>query len=131
MKRTLWLSALLLTAACGGDSTTNDPTGPAPDFNFSVSPATLTVVIGEEGEFEVALTRSGGFSGSVTVTADNLPRGVTSAPTTLLAGETHGTMTLTVGVTGEPGVFALTIRASAQGLSQKSTDAILVTRIVT
>ena len=129
MKPSIALLALVMLSACGGDSGPSAPAGP--DFGLAVSPATLTIVIGESDEYEITLTRLGGFAGDVTVTVVNLPRGVTFIPVTIPSGATVGTATVAVASSSEPGVFTLTVRGTAPGLTARSTDTVLVTRIVT
>lgn len=129
MTRRPLIAALFLLLACGGDSSTT-PTGPTPGFTFSLSPSTLTIVIGESGDYTVTVARTDGFTGPVSVAIDNPPSGVSVTPTTIEAGSTTGTLTLTTISGSSPGVFVLTVRASGPGVATKSTDANLVTRII-
>ncbi len=128
--RPLLIGALSLVLACGGDDGGNTPTGPTPDFTFSVAPATLTIVVGESGDYTVSVTRTGGFTGRVSVSIPQLPSGVTAATLSIEEGQTSGSLTIDVAPSSVPGVFELTVRASASGVGQKATDATLVTRIV-
>ena len=131
MRRTRWLAGLMLLVACSGDVGAGTPTGPSPDFTFSIAPGTLTIVIGESGDYELTLTRSGGFTGAVTVTVANLPPGATATPLTIETGQTAGSVTITAGASTAPGVWTLTVRGSASVVGQRAKDATLVTRIVT
>jgi len=133
MKRTLRWSAsllILLWACGGGDQGPGTPTGPTPDFALSISPSTLTIVIGESGDLLVTVARSGGFTGAVSITVDGLPAGVRGNSLSIGEGQTSVAITLTATATSQPGVWALTVRGSAAAVGQKSTEATLVTRIV-
>ncbi len=132
MRHPRLLPALLLAVlACGGDDGPAGPTEPTPNYNLAVTPATLTIVIGERGAYTVTVTRTGGFAGAVSVRIDELPDGVTVTPLTIDAGQTTGTLEVATSAQSRPGVFTLTVRSSATGLAPKTTDTTLVTRIVT
>lgn len=100
-----------------------------PDFALSASPSSLTVKQGTSGTSTVTETPSGGFTGSVTLSASGLPSGVTATfgtnPTTstsvvtFTASSTATVGTSTVTITGTSGTLthttsvALTISSSA------------------
>ena len=76
---------------------------PAPDFQVSVSPASRTVVQGASATYTVTVTPLNGFTGTVTLSAANLPAGATAdfQPATVnIDGATPQTSTLTVSTTG-------------------------------
>src|SRR5215468_8970458 len=92
--------------------------GGTPDFSLSASPASLTITQGNSGTSTMTVTPSGGFTGSVTLSASGLPSGVTASfgtnPTastsvlTLTASSTATTGTATVTVTGTSGTLTHT-----------------------
>jgi len=100
-----------------------------PNFSLSASPATLTVTQGTSGNSTITVTPSGGFTGSVTLSASGLPAGVTASfgtnPTTstsvltLTASATATTGTASVTITGTSGTLthttsiSLTVNSSA------------------
>jgi len=102
---------------------------PTPDYSLSASPASLTVTQGASGSSTITVTPSGGFTGSVTLSASGLPTGVTAAfgtnPTTatsvltFTASATATVGTATVMVTGTSGALThtttinLTVSSSA------------------
>lgn len=66
----------LLIAGCssGGNGGTG-PGGNDGSISISVTPGTLTVQEGGDGQVTVTLTRSGGFAGVVTLNASGVPSG--------------------------------------------------------
>jgi hypothetical protein len=101
-----------------------------PDFSLTDSPTSLTVTQGTSGTSTVTVHPSGGFTGSVTLSASGLPSGVSASfgtnPTTstsvvtFTASSTATTGTSTVTITGTSGTLthtttvSLTINAPAQ-----------------
>jgi hypothetical protein len=108
---------------CGGAAT--------PDYTLSASPTSVTVTQGGSGGTStITVNPTGGFTGSVTLSASGLPAGVTASfgtnPTTstsvltLTASSTATTGTATVTITGTSGALthtttvSLTVNAPAQ-----------------
>ena len=98
------------------------PPAPSPNFTLSASPASLTVTQGSSGNSTITVTPSGGFTGSVNLSASGLPSGVTATfgtnPTTstsvvtLAASSTATTGTFTVTITGTSGTLTHTTTIS-------------------
>jgi hypothetical protein len=100
-----------------------------PNFSLSASPSSLTVKQGTAGSSTITETPSGGFTGSVTLSASGLPAGVTASfgtnPTTstsvltFTASSTATVGTSTITLTGVSGTLthttsiSLTISSSA------------------
>jgi hypothetical protein len=118
----------LFLAGCGGDDTgLVDPGGPGggtpaptPDFTKTLSAPSLSIVQGTSGQVTVTMVPTGGFSGSVTVTVEGLPAGVTASALTLGSGVLAGTLSLTAAASTPTGTSALTVRASAPGVQAKT-----------
>jgi hypothetical protein len=105
-----------------------------PNFSLSASPSSVSVTQGSTANSTITETPSGGFTGSVTLSASGLPAGVTAAfgtnPTTgssvltFTASATATTGTATVTVTGTSGTLthtatiSLTVNASGGGAQQ-------------
>jgi hypothetical protein len=105
------------------------PAASATNFSLSASPTSLTVTQGSSGNSTITVTPSGGFTGSVTLSASGLPSGVTASfgtnPTTstsavtFSASSTATTGTATVTITGTSGslthttTISLTVNATA------------------
>jgi hypothetical protein len=100
-----------------------------PSFSIGATPATQNISQGSTGDVNVAITRSGGFSGAVTLAVQGMPTGMTMAttpnPTTLNAA----TLTLSVGPAVTAGVHNLTVRGTATGLPD-ATASVAVTVVL-
>ena len=89
-----------------------------PGFWLTTAPSTLSVYQGDSGTSVVSVTDAGGFAGSVSLTASNLPTGVTASfnPTStpgtsdliLTADSTATVGTQTVSVSGTSGALTAT-----------------------
>jgi mannan endo-1,4-beta-mannosidase len=104
---------------------------PSSGFTLAASPTALSVTQGKTATDTITVTDVGGFTGSVTLAATNLPSGVTVAygtnPTTstsvltFTASSTASTGTATVTITGTSGsttattTIALTVSPSSGG----------------
>ena len=107
---------------------------PAPNFSLSLSPASLSVTQGSSGSSTITVSPSGGFTGSVSLSASGLPAGVTASfgtnpatstsTVTFSASSTATTGTATVTITGTSGslthttTISLTVNASGGGGAQ-------------
>src|SRR5579859_6827244 len=105
------------------------PATATPNFSLSASPSSLSVTQGSSGSSTITVTASGGFTGSVNLSASGLPAGVSASfgtnPTTsnssvtFTASPTAATGTATVTITGTSGslthttTISLTVNASA------------------
>ncbi len=118
--------------ACGGGKTTGvtPPTG-TPTVTVSTAASAVTASSTAPGTVGISIARAGGFVGAVTLSAENLPAGVTAAfgAATLASSVTSSTLTLTVGATAVAGVTPLTIRASGSGVTS-STVVVQLTVVV-
>jgi endoglucanase len=128
---TLGAAAVTLTGI-GGTLTRTTPVSltvsqPAtPDFALSSSPASLTVVRGANGTSTIAITRSGGFTGGVTLSASGLPAGVTASFSTNPATGASSVLTLTASSTATLGAAAVTITGSGGTLTRTATVGLTV-----
>ena len=110
--------ATAFALACSGGS--DGPSGNTGSIQVAVNPATLTLQQGASGSVSASLTRSGGFTGVVTLAVTGLPTGVTATVTpTQLSGTTaSATVNVTVAATVAPQTYSATITATAQGVAQ-------------
>ena len=113
--------ALALAAACSGDDA--GPTDPETgSISIALSPTSVSLAQGQSGTTTVTLMRSGGFSGAVELSLEGAPGGVTGtfSPSTIAPGATSSTLTLAVAATALPGAHNLTVRARADGVSDRT-----------
>ena len=103
-----------MIAGCG----TSEP-GLTPAIGMTISKSTLTIAQGGNDNLVATISRTGGYTGTVTVAVDGAPAGVSAAVTNLstTGGTTTGTVTVTVGAAVVPGTFAITVRASGSGVT--------------
>ena len=119
--------AIILSAACGGSDGSGGPVTPPPAQGFSIaaSVSALSVTAGANGSLMVTLTRTGAFTGAVSLSATGLPVGVTASfnPAQIAAGQTTTTLTLTAVASAPAGTTTLTVRGSASGLPDQTITA--------
>ena len=103
----------LISALAGSSS--------SPNFTLSASPGSVTITEGGAGgTTTISVTSVGGFNGSVTLSALNLPTGVTATfgtnPTT-----STSLLTLTASGTAATGTVAVTIQGTSGSLTNSTT----------
>lgn len=115
------LLAAASLAACGGDDD-GMPTPPAPTPAISITVTNPTPVVALAipvgAQVSIALTRSGGYTGTVTVAAEGLPTGWSAsfAPAQITTGA--GTLaTVTVPGNTARGSYPVTFRATGTGVT--------------
>ncbi len=103
-----------LTRTTGVSLTVNS--APVSDFSILVAMGTQTVTQGGTAGYSVSLTRTGGFSGTVSFTTSGLPSGATPSftPSSLASGGGSST-SLSVSTTSTltPGTYPFTITATS------------------
>ncbi len=106
------------------------PAAANPNFSLSASPTSLTVTQGSSGSTTIKETPSGGFTGSVTLSASGLPSGVTAS---FGANPTTGTsvLTFTASATATTGTSTVTITGTSGSLSHTTTVSLTVSATAT
>ena len=106
----LFLAGLLLLLTAAGVAYGAQP--PKPGLTLGISPASQSITRGQAATYTVAITSTGGFTGTVTLTASGLPSGASAAfspsSVTLTSGST-GTSTLTISTTSSTPTASSTI----------------------
>ena len=107
------------------NGTTCTSNGATPGFTLSPSASSLAVTQGSSGTDTIAVTDTGGFTGSVTLAASGLPSGVTAAFAT---NPTTGTsvLTLTESSTATTGSSTVTITGTSGSTTASTTIALTV-----
>jgi uncharacterized protein YdeI (BOF family)/uncharacterized membrane protein len=124
---------LVVAAACGGGGggDNNGGTGPGPvsqDFDLTLSATTLSVEQGGSSSVTASVGRTGGFAGTVNLSAESVPSGltVTFAPAAVPSGTPSTTVSVAAAGTLAPGNYSFTVRAQATGRTDR-TGAVSVT----
>ncbi|HXJ96596.1 MAG TPA: hypothetical protein VMT20_27470, partial [Terriglobia bacterium] len=105
-----------------------------PSFTLSASPASVSVLPGNQGTSTLTTTVSGGFNNAITLSASGAPTGTTVSfsPSTIGApGAGTSTMTMTVGSTTAPGTYPITVTGNGGGMQQNATITLTVAAIST
>jgi uncharacterized membrane protein len=91
-------------------------------ISLALSSTAVTASSATPGALTATITRGGGFTGDVALTAEGLPAGVTAAfnPSTVGSSATSSAITLTVGATAVSGNSTVTIRATGSGVEAKT-----------
>ena len=101
-----------------------------PNFSLSASPASQSVVQGASTSYTVTITPSGGFTGSVTLSASGLPAGAAASFAPNPATSTS-TMSVTTSSTTPTGSYPLTITGTSGTLSHTASVTLIVTAAAT
>lgn len=107
-------------SSCSDD---NDTTGPGGAIALSLSSTSATVAPGGQAVIVGTVTRSGGFTGNVTITVTGAPTGVTGTVGTVTTIGTVSTATVTLAIAAgtTAGTYPITVKASGSGVSDVST----------
>ena len=100
------------------------------NFTIAASPASLSVMQGNQGTSTLTTTVSGGFSNAITLSASGVPAGTTVSfnPGTIAApGAGSSTMTFTVGTSTATGTYPITVTGNGGGIQQTATVTLTVT----
>jgi hypothetical protein len=101
---------------------------PTPNFALSASPSSLSVTQGSSGSSTITVTPSGGFAGSVSLSASGLPAGVTATFGTNPATSTS-VVTFTASSTATVGSSTVTITGTSGTLTHTTTVTLTVNSV--
>ncbi len=99
-----------------------------PDFSFSATPSSGTVVQGNGTTYTVTVTPSNGFTGTLSLSVSGLPSGATASfnPASITTSG-NSTLTINTAASTPPGSYPLTITATNGTLSHSTTVTLVVT----
>jgi subtilase family serine protease len=100
---------------------------PPPNFALSASPSSLSLARGAKVTSTITVAPQNGFTGSVSLTASGLPRGVTASFNPSSATGTS-TLTLSANSTASTGAFSVRIRGTSGSLTHTTTISLTVQR---
>jgi hypothetical protein len=103
---------------------------PAPDFSVSANPTSLTVQGGSSGMNTITVTALNGLNGCYTLSASNLPSGVTATFATNPITVGASTLTFTASNTVTSGTSNVTVVATCGLLSHTTTIALTLNSII-
>ncbi len=129
LRRSATTALLFAVAACGGgDGGTNPPVNVG-GFTVSLSSTTLSVQQGGSGSVTATIARTGSFTGTVNLSTENVPAGITAAfnPAAIATSTTSTTLTVDVAASVAPGSYTFTIRGQASGVSAQQTATVSMT----
>jgi hypothetical protein len=88
-------------------------------FSLSVSPSPLPVTAGASGNTTVTIARTGGFAGTVNLTA-TVPAGLTAQFTPAAAAGATSALQVSAGAGTVAGNYTVTVRGNATGLTEQT-----------
>jgi xyloglucan-specific exo-beta-1,4-glucanase len=128
---TLGAATVTITATGGGlaRTTTISLTVAQPqtqDFSLAANPTSLTVNRGANGTSTIAITRTGGFTGAVALSAGGLPSGVSASFNPASATGTSSVLTLTASGAATLGAATVTVTGTGGGLTRTASINLMV-----
>lgn len=120
-----------VTGVGGGVTRTANATlvvqAPAPPgFTLSATPASQTITQGQSTTYAVTISRTGGFSGAVTLSVSGLGSGATGTFSPNPATGTSSTLTITTTASAATGSPVLTITGTSGSLTRTTTVTLVV-----
>jgi uncharacterized membrane protein len=99
------------------------------DFSVGATPASQTVQAGNATTYTPTITPSGGFTGTVNLSASGLPAGASAsfAPTSVTGGSGSSTLTVSTTSATAAGTYTLTITGTSGALTHSTTVTLVVT----
>ncbi len=99
------------------------------DFSLAATPSSLAIDRGASGSTSIAISRTGGFTGSIAFTASGLPSGVTASFNPASTTGTAATLILTASSTATLGAATVTITGTSGSLTHTATVALTVNAV--
>jgi hypothetical protein len=93
----------------------------AAGYSLAAAPATVSMAQGASGNSTITITRTGGFAGSVALSATGMSGGLTAAFNPASTTGTTSTLTLTAAAGATTGTVSVTITGTAAGLADQTT----------
>ena len=101
---------------------------PMPGFSLAASPASQSIPRGGTTIYTVNITRTGGSTGTVSLSVSGLPSGVTASFSRNPAAAASSTLTLNAASKASKGTFTLTITGVSSNLTRTTEVSLKVTR---
>jgi hypothetical protein len=120
------LLALIIAAPAGCKPPPFTGVGPSPGIGVMVgSGANLSV--GSTTQVQVTVARTGGYTGTIDVSIEGLPTGISAAfvPATVPANSTASVLTLRASATAALGIVNATVRGHADGVGDATVQLVI------
>ena len=113
----LFASAFVVGCQDSGSNVVTPP--PNPSITVTLGASSLSLAQGTNGTVAVAVARNDGYAGSVDLTVEGAPTGVTTTftPSTIPAGSTTSSLAVAVAPTVAAGSYTLTVRGHGQSVA--------------
>ena len=103
-----------------------------PGFSFSLSPTDLSIDQDSQESSTASFTRTGGFSGGISLSVSGAPDGMTTSADPASATGNSSILTISVDEAVSPGQYDLTVTATASGLPDQTANlSVTVVEVVT
>jgi len=114
----LAVASLAMLMACGDDEGSNNPA-----IGVLLNPGSINVDVGGNGSALATISRTGGYNSTVSLSAVNVPTGITVGfnPQNVSIGASTSTVEVAVANSVAPGTYQVTVRASGVDVAE-STD---------
>jgi uncharacterized membrane protein len=93
---------------------------PPPAYTLTLASPTLSVVAGSQGSVTVNVNRTGGFAGTVTLSASGGPAGTTAQFSPPGVTANSSALTLSIPATAAPGSYPVTVTGTTPGLPNQT-----------
>lgn len=103
----------------------------AAGYSLALTPATVNLAPGSTATSTVAVTRSNNFTGAVTLAVESPPAGITASFNPSSVTGTQSTMTVNVAASVAPGSYTLTVKGTATGVADQTTQLTVVVAAAT
>jgi len=97
-----------------------------PDFSLAASPASQTVFVGSSTTYTININRTGGFTGTVALSASGAPAGASATFNPSSAGGSSSTLTVTTSAGTPAGSSTITITGTSGSLTRTTTATLVV-----
>jgi endoglucanase len=119
------VAVTLLVAGMASNSSSFTVSTTTPNYSLGAAPTALTVNRGGTGSVSISIARSGGFTGSVALSATGLPAGVTASFSPASTTGNTSTLTLTASSSATLGNATITINGSNATVGARSAQVTL------
>jgi hypothetical protein len=91
-----------------------------PDYTLAATPSTLTINAGSNGTSAIAIVRTGGFTGDVTLALQSPQGGITGVFTPSVANAATASLAVSVLSSVPPGTYTTTVTGTAAGVTNRT-----------